>query len=207
MKYTLFLGILSLASFCHAQKKESGKNQNIVVSFGKSKHYSGDIPGIMFSTEYSKNLKKRISLAIGLGSTIHDGAKELFFNDMNGNPVDGSIRYTVAGFQLSGHLGYNFLNSDSHQFLLRVGPVFRYQSSSLYDDLSIYYPAATGLPIPVIVFNNTEPQRTFTVGLSGQISYSYLLNDKIIIGALAGYQFDTYGDNISQLTLGVGYRF
>ena len=187
MRYTFLFGTLLVSLFSYSQKKDSNGSQITSVHFGRSKHYSGDIPGIMFNVEYCKYLKRRMSWIIGLGSTIHDGARELFFNDLNGNPVDGSIRYTVAGFQLSSHLGYDFLKSDSHNFLVRIGPVFRYQSSSLYDDLTIYYPAGTGLPIPVIVFNNTEPQKTFTVGLSGQISYSYFITDRVMIGAIAGY--------------------
>jgi hypothetical protein len=99
------------------------------------------------------------------------------------------------------------LNDHIHELKLKLGVVFRYQSSSLYDDLSVFYPPITGLPVPVIVFNNTEPQKTYTAGISGQISYTYPLTNKISIGILGGYQFDTNGDNISQLSILTGFRF
>ena len=207
MKSFLLFSLFLASSYAFSQEKKKSHPEDFILYFGKSKHYSGDIGGLMFSTEYSKYLKQRLSLSLGIGGTIHDGSSPLFFTDMNGNLVDGSIRFTVAGVQAHGLIGYNFLNNKIHELKLNLGVLFRYQSSSLYDVLTIYYPPITGLPIPVVVFNNVEPQRTYAAGIIGRISYSYLLNNNIIIGALAGYQFDTNGDNISQLLLGIGYRF
>jgi hypothetical protein len=99
----------------------------------------------MFGAENSKYFKDRLSWNSGFAGIIHDASFPLFFNDMNGNPIDGFVRYTTAGVQINGHIGYNFLNDHIHELKLKFGVFFRYQSSSLYDDLSVFYPPITGL--------------------------------------------------------------
>ena len=207
MKYLIIILFCFLHFFSYSQEKEKPGKQDFKFYFGKSIHFTGDVPGIAFNSEYSKAFKKRLSLSIGIGGTIHNGSFPNFYTDPNGNPVDGSIRNTTAGFQINGHVGYSPLTIKKHEFLLRLGTVLRYQASSLYDQAGIYYPIITGLPIPVIDIINYEPQKIYTIGASGQIMYSYSITQKIIIGALAGYQFDTNGDNISQLSIFAGIRF
>jgi hypothetical protein len=203
--FTFCLLLFSNLSFC--QQKNNLKERNISFSAGRSKHGTGDIRGLIFNTEYSRNLKQKLSWIVGVGGTIHDGVIPNFFTSPNGTEIDGSIRYTTAGVQATNQIGYSFINTNENQLELKAGALLRYQSSSFYDDVTIYYPAATGLPIPVILFVNQTPQKSFAVGGCAQIFYTYSITPKIIIGALAGLQTDTNGDTITQLSLSIGRRF
>lgn len=209
MKTFLFIFLLIVAKVSFSQKNKAPNFEHLLnISTGSSFHGSGDMRGVIINTEYSKNLKKRIGLSFSLGSTLHDGTYPLFFVSPSGENIDGSIRYTTGGLQFASHLGYDLIKTNNHQFQLRVGGLFRYQSSSYFDDLSIFYPAGeTGLPVPAIVFNNTTPQRTFAVGASAQLFYNYTINDKFAIGLLAGFQTDSNGDVIRQSCISVGRRF
>ncbi len=207
MKYIFMLCLISIASFTFCQKN-SPPNQQISVAIGTSKHGSGDLPGIVFNTSYSKKFKKNLSWIVGIGGSIHDGQQPLYYT-FRGNEVDGSIRFTTAGFQLNGYLGYDLLKAGKHQFQLRLGPLLRYQSSSNTDGFGIYYPAAgSGLPFPVVEFNNRTPQRTYTAGGSAQAGYNYTISKiNLSIGLDAGLQTDSNGDTITQLSLNMGKRF
>jgi hypothetical protein len=54
---------------------------------------------------------------------------------------------------------------------------------------------------------NDGPQRTLAWGGSGQLVYNFTLKNNICLGVLAGLQFDTQGDTISQLMFTIGKRF
>lgn len=179
----------------------------IQVTAGRSTHGTRDMRGIIFITEYTNYFKKSLFWTIALGGTIHDGSRPLFFNDAYGNAIDGSIRYTTAGVQATSHLGYSFIKTSRHELGIKVGALLRYQSSSYYDRVSISYPLATGLPIPVITFDNTTPQRTYAFGGSAQILYNYSINKAISLGIQAGFQTDTNGDTITQAAFTIGKRF
>lgn len=182
------------------------KNQIELIA-GRSVHGSGDSRGLNFSVEYSKYFKKRLIWSASIGGTIHDGVFPLFYEYPSGVQNDGSIQYTTAGLQILTHLGYNFFNSAKNELLFRLGSVLRYQSSSYWDAVTVLYPPLTGLPYPVVVFENSLPQRTFAIGGTTQIKYSYTTKRKISFGMLAGFQFDTNGDNISHISLTIGKRF
>jgi hypothetical protein len=163
--------------------------------------------GINFATKYEETFKKRLSWTVGIGGTIHDGVYPLIFNDPPGNSVDGSIRYTPVGVQVSGNIGYSIIKSNNHDFKFGLGALLRYQSSSYFDNLGILYPAGTGLPFPVVIFQNFTAQKTLAVGGSGQFQYNYMLSKKLTVGIVTGLQIDTNGDTITQLGLAVGRRF
>lgn len=204
MKYKLTFCLLLISAFSFAQNKN---NKSIQLILGRATHGSGDIRGLIFTTEYAKYFKKRLSWIVGIGGTIHDGSLPVFFTVPNGNTVDGSVRYTTAGVQVNGQIGYSFLKTISHEMQLRLGALVRYQSSSYFDQVSILFPIITGLPYPVVVFNNTTPQRTYSIGGNLEIHYNYTITKKIMIGIIAGLQTDTNGDTISQLSLSIGRRF
>lgn len=163
--------------------------------------------GIIFITEYTNYFNKHLSWAIALGGTIHDGSMPLFFSDQDGNSIDGSIRYTTAGVQTSSHLGYSFIRTSRHELAVKVGALLRYQSSSYYDQVGVYYPLATGFFIPVTTFENKTPQKTYAFGGSSQISYNYTISRAISFGIQAGFQTDTNGDTITQVAFTIGKRF
>lgn len=203
MKYIILLMcvIVGIENNSEAQK------QQIQISFGQTYNGSGDTKGFTFATEYNKIFKKKFSWSVSFGGTIDGGTFPLFFEYPIGQINDGSVNYTIAGFQVTSHLAYYFLNSPQHQIYFRLGALLRYQSSSYWDTFNVLYPPLTGLPYPVIVFENTTPPKTLAIGGTTQIGYAYTINKKISIGLLAGFQFDTQGDNISQLSLTLGRRF
>ena len=200
------LSLLLLSNLLSAQSNQS-LNNHVNISFGRSIHFSGDIPGIVFSTEFSKKIKKKISYSIALVGTIHDSEDPLFFSGPSGQQIDGSIRYVTAGVQTSAHLGYHFISTTKSDFQLRLGPLLRYQSSSLPDVVTIVYEPITGQPIPLIYFEQFEPQRQLTVGGSLQLRYDFTFNGKISLGLCGGFQIDSDGDNIAQASLSIGRRF
>lgn len=189
------------------KKKLLDVKQELNLTVGSSFHGTGDLRGVIMNTEYTKNLKKRVGLSFSLGGTLHDGSQSLFFVAPTGQNIDGSIRYTTGGLQFGSHLGYSLIKTTNHRFQVRAGGLLRYQSSSVYDGIAILYPAGTGFPVPVIVFNNTSPQRTFSIGASTQLSYNYNINNKIAVGFLAGFQIDSNGDVIRQTCISAGRRF
>lgn len=199
--------LLFLFSFIVLSAQNILPQKQIQVFAGKSFHGTGDMKGISFNSEYQQYFKKRLSWSLGLGGTIHDGSFPVFFNDPSGNETDGSIRYTTAGVQVFSHVGYSILKTNEHMFQIRFGGLIRYQSSSYYDDVTVLYPIATGLPVPVNIFKNTTPQKTFAFGGSGQILYNYSLKNNITAGILAGIQTDTNGDAITQLSFIIGKKF
>ena len=203
-KFIFLLLIVSFSSY--AQNKNNINNKHIQFNLGRASHGTGDMRGLIFTTEYGKDFKKHLSWIIGISGTIHDGFRSNFF-ESNGNLIDGSIRYTTAGVQTVGQIGYSAIKTTEHEIQIRAGALVRYQSSSFYDDVSILFPGGTGLPFPVIVFNNTTPQRTYSIGGNFEIHYNYTITKKIMIGILAGLQTDTNGDTISQLSLSIGRRF
>jgi hypothetical protein len=201
----LFIFFTLVPFFVVAQNKFP--HRHIQVSGGTSFNGTGDIRGISFNSGYSKYFKKKACLIGEIGGTLHDGEWPLFFTAPNGEIIDGSIRYTTGGIQASAGIGYSAVRTSEHEVQLRLSSLLRYQSSSYYDDVSILYPAATGLTFPVIVFNNKTPQRTFAVGGIGAVAYNYTIKNKITIGLLAGLQTDTNGDTITQLLFSIGRRF
>jgi hypothetical protein len=209
MKYVLTFCLLLISCLSFSQKNDNflGERQ-LNFSIGRSKHGTGDMRGLIFNTEYSKRFKNRLSWIAGIGGTIHDGVRPLFFTYPDGSEIDGSIRYTTAGLQGKSQIGYSLIKTNTLELQIRAGALLRYQTSSYYDGVSILYPAAgTGVPFPVIYFTNISPQRTFTVGGNAEIFYNYSITPKILIGVLAGLQTDTNGDTITQLSLSIGRRF
>lgn len=159
------------------------------------------------NTEYSRYLKKNVGLSFSLGGTLHDGSTPLFFTVPSGQKIDGSIRYTTGGLQFASHLGYSLIKTTNHRFQAKAGGLFRYQSSSPSHGVTILYPVGSGLQVPVIVFENTTSQRTFSIGASTQLLYNYNITPKIAVGLLAGFQIDSNGDVIRQTCISVGRRF
>jgi hypothetical protein len=205
MKTTALLFFLALPFMVSAQT--GLPHRKLELALGRSFHGTGDMRGLIFTTAYSQRLNRRFSWSAAIGGTIHDASDPLYYNDQNGSQVDASFRYTTAGAQFSFDLGYSIIRTLHHDLTCRLGPLVRYQSSSYPDIYSINYPAGTGLPIPVIAFQNLTPQRTLAVGGIGMLQYGYSINNKISIGAIAGLQTDTNGDTLTQLAFTIGRLF
>lgn len=203
--YKLFSFLVILPLLAPAQKMFPKSHLQILA--GTSFNGTGDIRGFSYNTEYGKYFKKNLSWYAGFGGTIHDKVQPIFYTNQSGELIDASVRATTAGFQVEGLLAYSFIKTEQHDFLIRIGPLLRYQSTSYWDALGVFPPAGTGLSFPVVSFINISPQRTFALGGTGQIGYSFTINNKVSLGLLAGLQTDTNGDTITKLSLSIGRRF
>ena len=163
--------------------------------------------GFAYNTEYGQYFKRKCSWYAGIGGTIHDKFEGIYYTDQSGNPIDASVRATTAGFEVSNLFGYSFVRNKRNEFLIKIGPLFRYQSTSYWDLLGVFPPAGTGLSFPVVAFINLTPQRTFALGANLEMAYNYVLSKNFTIGILTELQTDTNGDTISQLLFSVGKRF
>lgn len=187
---------VSVTSF--SQSSLPGKQISLLGGYGRSG--TGDLPGFMFGAEYSAYFKEKISWAIGFGGFFYDGEDPDFITNNIYSRSNGSLRYTTAGLQVTGHIGFCLIRNRVHEIQLRPGVLVKYQSASL-DGYSILYPVATGYPEPLVSFFNSNPQRTIAAGASAQAKYDYTIGNKISMGALAGIQTDTEGDLITQVGL------
>jgi hypothetical protein len=183
------------------------QDNQIQISIGPSFHGTGDLLGFNYGIEYGKTIKKKFSWYISSTGSIHDGFSENIYEYPAGRRVDGSYRFTTAGIQIGYHISYSLIKSKKNDLYLRLGGIIRYQSSSYYDELSIYYPPATGLPFPVTEIVNKTPQRTLAIGATPQIAYTFTTKKKICFGFITGFQLDTNGDVISNLSFTMGKRF
>lgn len=183
-------------------------DQSIKINIGRGRHGTGDVQGLLLGVEYEKYFQKRLSWSTELGMTIHDGSDLLLVTEASGEVHDLSYRYTTAGAQLAGKIGYHFLRAKNWDSGIRIGGLFRYQSSSVPNDITTLFPVATGLPLPVYINEHSTPQRTYSVGGISQLFVNYAIKQKIILGLVTGLQLDTNGDTIfPQLSFTIGRRF
>lgn len=180
----------------------------ITANLGVGKHGTGDLYGFMSGFEYEKMFLPRFSWSTEFGTSIHDG-KELLLVQVDGFPQeDMSYRYTIAGMQLSGKVGFHAVRTSIADYGVKLGAAARYQSSSLADVSETLYPILTGYPIPVRILRNIEPQRTIAAVAILQLFARYTFKGNILVGALVGAQMDTNGDVIiPQFSLSIGRRF
>ncbi|MBA3899243.1 MAG: hypothetical protein H0X62_03385 [Bacteroidetes bacterium] len=204
-----FLTLIALNAISQNMPAENGlvlPKEKLTVMLGRSLHHSGNLVGPIINTDYSCYFKKKLSLSIGIGATTHHRE---WINEVempNGEIADGSFRMLNSGIQGSTHLGYSFIRNRKNDFQIRIGALARYQSRSNME-ISLLYPALTGWPIPVWEVYNYTPQNTYAVGASIQLAYDYTIKDKLSIGLLAGYQYDTFGDAIQYISFILGRKF
>lgn len=203
MKILLFVTLVIVQFHSYGQKQ----NEMLSLTAGPAFHGSGDMRGLNFNFEYKKYFRKKWYYSIDIGGHIHNQQFYLFFTTPDGVDHDGSVRSTVAGLQAGGGIGYNFIRTYHHDLSIKTSAFYRYQSSSLYDVLTVLYEPATGLPFPVIVIQHKEAQKKFSPGLNLQLAYRYYFSRKYSIGIAGSFQFDTNGDNIMNGGLGIGRRF
>ncbi len=205
MRFTFLFFVLLTSFFANAQN--ALPKRHIQVYAGTSFNGTGDITGFAFDTEYGQYFKNKSSWYVTIGGTIHDTDWPIFYVDRSGEVVDGSVRATTAGFQVSGLYGYSFVRKQKHEFLIKAGPLVRYQSSSYPDGFGVYHSIITNLPFPVVEFVNKTPQRTLSVGGNLEFAYNYSISKKVSVGILAELQTDSNGETISQLLFSIGRRF
>lgn len=168
---------------------------------GYSKHGSGDMDGVVFGAEYSRNTDKRFFLTYQLRGGFNSSVdKVTFINTITGTVTDVSIRFNTGGVQI-GMLGsINIIRSSKHKFQVGIGPFARYQSTS-NDGYGMYYPTTTGVPNVLYEFYNPNPQHTVSFGGIFQLQYQFYVSRKMFVGIMGGFQTDTNGDAIPQAGL------
>ena len=201
----LLLFIVSLRATAQSGENRKLGSSSLQLQLGVIFSGTGDSYGVNISSEWSKRINRKLSYAVGLGTMINDGSFPLNY-EYNGTAYDGSIRYTTAAVQLTGKLGYSLFESKTHHFGLQLGPLLRFQSSSLYDQFTFYFPAATNFPIPLVQILNTSPQRTLALGGIFQVFYYRNLSQRTFAGVTPGLQTDSNGDTITQLSVLFGIR-
>lgn len=181
------------------------QKNNINFYVARSFHGTGDLDGLLVTTEFGHFFTNRLEISGNLTSTIHWGSFGLFINGPNGN-FDGSFRYVTAGLQAGPKVGFAILNSPRHVIKLQGGSFIRYQSSSLPDQYAVTFPPAINYPEPVFTFSHHEKQNMITVGYLGELSYAFVKDKNLLLGAKAGFQNDTNGDVISHYGLFIGKK-
>ncbi len=189
-----------------AQKTDSNKKL-FFLSAGPSIASSGDLKGFHLRLGFQKKVK-RWNFGLSQTTSIHDGSHPIFFElGSSGIINNGSIRYTVVGLELSPSVGFSLYSNDLHNFQIGFGAVIRYQSNGDNDSYVLLYPAATGLPVPVMYFTNTTPLRTIAIGPMVHSAYDFSLSYRWTLGANGSFQFDTNGDNFLNYGIRLGYKF
>lgn len=205
--YLLFsVGMIS-TGFC---QENSLPKKSLKFNLASSTHGTGDLKGISFGTGYIHYLKKKLSLEYHFKGTIHDGQDNYAFT-RNGTTYTSNIRENTAGFQVGSLFRYSLIRTKQHEFITAAGVIGRYQSSSLGDNgYGVAYPAGLGLsndPRIFFVFDNTFPQRFYTIGYMAELSYNYTFNNNWLIGVNAAFQNDNNADAITHLGFMIGKRF
>lgn len=205
----LFFLFYCISIFCLSQKNVLPK-RSLRFNIGESTHGTGDLKGISFGGAYTHYLKKKTSIEYHFKGTIHDGQDNYAFT-RNGTTYTSNIRENTAGFQVGSLFRYSLIRTKQHEFITAVGVIGRYQSSSLGDNgYGVAYPAGLGLPNDpriFFVFDNTFPQRLYTIGYMAELSYNYTFNHNWLIGVNAAFQNDNNADAITHLGFMIGKRF
>ena len=207
MKSLVLLLFFFPALLC-AQDTTTLLNKSLQIEMGTGLHGSGDLAGLTLNTSYTHYFRKKVSYTVEVGTSIHYGSSALYYTDKSGKNIDGSYRFTTAGIQLAGKIGLSVFRNKKNDLGLRLGPLVRYQSSSIPDRISTLFPAAgTGFDVPISFVSNESPQNTLSIGGVFQLFYFYSISNKIYIGPSAGFQIDSNGDTITNISLACGMKF
>lgn len=209
MKYILIAvaGLMAHFGTC-AQGVPDPPRRMISANLGAGKHGTGDLYGLIVGFEYEQAFRPRLSWSTEFAATVHDGEDQLLVKRDNFPQEDMSYRFTTAGMQLAGKIGFHAFRTRIADVGVKLGAGVRYQSSSLADDSELIFPIATGYPVPVRVLRNTQPQRTIAAVGVLQLFARYTLRRNFALGGLLGGQVDTNGDTIiPQFSLTIAKRF
>jgi hypothetical protein len=137
MKKIIFTLLILFLVFISKAQELPKRMANFTI--GATQHGTGDIIGVSLHLDYANYYTKRISGILEFGFSIHDGSDPLFYEFPQGNIVNSSILYTTAGIQLNLGMAYDFIRTSKHELQVRLSSLYRYQSTSLYDEVGIYY--------------------------------------------------------------------
>ena len=201
-----FFTIFSLVGVAQTQSASSNKCL-LYLSIGKSFTGSGDQTGLLLLNGFSKDYNKW-NLSGELATTLYNDSRLLFFSTPTqpDRIYDGSIRNTTYGIQVNFIGSRRIIKGNKNHLNIGLGPVIRYQSTSIADSYTVLYPALTNLPIPVLYFDHTSKQNTYAAGGIIKLLYSYDISNKLNVGTHFSFQTDSNDDTISNLAFQIGYR-
>lgn len=205
MKKLSLLGLFSiLIPLIGFSQSQPNINHSLSLNINRTFEGSGDLNGFSLNANFIKPITKKIDWFVAAGGTMADGEYPLIYKSQDDKDVDGSVRYTTAGLQLTGGINLNIIRNAKSKLFVGTGPLIRYQTTS-DAGANIYY--SSGLPFPVVAFQHTDPARTFSVGGILNAGYNYVIKDGFFIGLVGAFQTDTNGDNIAQIGLNFGKDF
>lgn len=183
--------------------------ESVRLLLGFSKHGSGDMKGVVFGTEYARSMSDKFSLGLLLAGSINSDRHAIMVeNQVSGQKIDASVRFTTAGVQLGPLARWHIVRSARHDLSLGLGVFGRYQSASNGSDgYAVYMPQTTGAPTVLIGYQNRTPQHTVAFGGLLQVGYSFALGRAFTFGVFAGFQTDTNGDALPQAGLVLGRKW
>jgi hypothetical protein len=202
-------------SLVQAQNRFETFKNHYSIEVGQSKSGTGDQGGIFIANVFTKQFRTKSYYSISLAASIHQDKGALLYTAANGERVDGTLRQITAGIQLSGNYGFSIIKSTKHDIGFSAGAVLRYQTTSINDEVTGFYPSLNGYgpgffenyPYALLSIVNTEPQETIAIGPTLNLFYNYNISKRILIGIIPGFQFDTNGDTFKNISLKTGYRF
>lgn len=199
--------VLFLLVMAALSSKAQIYKHSIGMDLNRNVHGSGDMPGVSMDLRYIKQIKQRFAWYGEAGASINSMNDYFFYDDKNGNPQRNSLRYVTAGLQIGGGIRYSPIHRAS-DLSIQVGPIVRYQSSSLPYSISTYYPPIVNTEVPVHVFDQgDDPMETVALGARLRIGYSYTFKKGFIVGLSGNYQTDTNADAIYGYGISVGKSF
>jgi len=207
MKLLIYVFFLVFSYSLHAQTDQTQYKYFASITAGRNTHGSGDMRGISENISFGKYFRKKLAWCVGLGASLNDGFYGIYSIQANRKKLDHSYRYTAGAVQISGGMAYNFLRKKKNEAGVRLSGVLRYQSSSYFDQLLISHDPASNLPYPALYIFNSSPQRTFAVGFAPELFYNHSISKSLFLGLSAGFQADTNGDVLTNLSLSIGKRF
>lgn len=190
-----------------AQNTDTALSSKFVsISGGRSTHGTGDMAGVSQRITYGQYFRKKLFWFSAIGADIHDGKFLSTTTQEDGSVLDHSFRYTSGAIQITGGAGWSFLRTRKSDLGVKVSGVLRYQSSSYFDQLAIIFDPQKIGPYPATFILNTSPQRTYAVGVGPEAFYQQTIFKSIFAGLSAGFQVDTNGDVLTNISLSIGKR-
>lgn len=198
----ILYAILAMVVNAHVLKAQDDfrKIRILTTGFGYTKNVyygKGDFGGFFWNSIYTRSITKRWSLIVGAAATIHEGKVRVLYEDNNNLWQEGEIRHMTGGLQGNVEMAFNLVSSNSHLLQIGLGPVFRYQITTFpnYGWVNFY---------PDFYFRDSRYRRSFGVGGSGFITYSYIFKNHWILQVRASLQYVSTNDNQNMFGLSVG---
>ncbi|MDR6806836.1 hypothetical protein J2Y45_004028 [Dyadobacter sp. BE34] len=207
MKTFISILICSVCIEAAAQTANPALNSKFIsLTGGRSTHGTGDMIGVSQRVTYGQYFRKKLFWFSAVGADIHDGKVLSMTTRDDGTVLDHSYRYTSGAIQITGGVGWSILRTTKSELGVKVSGILRYQSSSYFDYLAITYDPQKIGPYPATFILHTSPQRTYAVGVGPEMFYQQSIFKSIFAGLSTGFQVDTNGDVLTNISLSIGKR-